>query len=51
MQVNKFKTIEQLEKEKSKYNIPKPAKQQLVVNQIKTPLQMDYNLVDELAKL
>jgi hypothetical protein len=34
-----------------KANILERAKQQLVVNQAKTSLQMNYNLVDELTKL
>jgi hypothetical protein len=31
--------------------LPEQAKQQVVVNQENTPLQMNYNLVDELARL
>jgi hypothetical protein len=50
-QVNKHKTREQPKKEKVKVNAPKTAKQQPVVNQVKTPLQMNYNLVDEISKL
>jgi hypothetical protein len=49
--VNKSKTREQPKKEKTKSNALETSKQQLVVNQTKTPLQMNYNMVDEIAKL
>jgi hypothetical protein len=50
-QVNKFKTKEAPEKEKVKTNIAEPTKQQTIASQEKTPLQMNYNLIDDLAKL
>jgi hypothetical protein len=48
--VNKSKTREQSKKEKTKYNALETSKQQPIVNQTKTPLQMNYNMVDELPK-
>jgi hypothetical protein len=50
-QENKFKSKDKPENEKEKGNSSKPTKQQLVVNQTKRPLQMNYNVVDELTKL
>jgi hypothetical protein len=49
-QANKFKTKE-TRKEKEKDNLPEPTKQQPIVNQTKTSLQMTYNVVDELTRL
>jgi hypothetical protein len=52
-QVNKFKAKENVEKEKekNKANVSKTSKQQVVVNQVKNPPQMAYNVIDDLPKL
>jgi hypothetical protein len=49
--VSKFKTKEAPEKEKTKENTAEPTKQQAIVIQSKTPQQMTYNVIDDLAKL
>jgi hypothetical protein len=52
-QTNKFKTKENVEKEKEKMrpNGAEATKQQPVVNQVKNPPQMTYNVIDDLTKL
>jgi hypothetical protein len=50
-QLNKFRTKEQPKKENVKSNAPKTSKQQPVVSQTKTPLQINFNMVNEFAKL
>jgi hypothetical protein len=50
-QVNKFKTKEVPEKEKTKSGQVETMKQQIVANQTKTPQPMTYNIMDDLLKL
>jgi hypothetical protein len=50
-QANKFKPRDQPKKEKEKANAPEPTKQQPVVNHPKRPLEMTYNVIDDLTKL
>jgi hypothetical protein len=51
VQVNKFKTKEVLEKEKTKSGQVETMKQQLIANQTKTTQPMTYNIMDDLLKL
>jgi ABC-type methionine transport system ATPase subunit len=52
-QTNKFKTKEKVEKEKERMRLngTEQTKQEPIVNQVKNPRQMTYNVIDDLKKL